>query len=360
MKKKATKKTPKSSTTKRVAKSPSRRTRVTAKRKKNIELFRFISITISVLVLICGYTFVQGHLSTPRVLGASTFLADHGSDDSGSGDSGSSENSGPGGGSPSGDLNSGSIPNGTTSGSNSSDSTGSGENTIQSPSGVNPGALVDCSGPDGHHITVSFQKCKEFNSQWNHTKFTFTQIKTHTSSRSATLHSPKFDGGSESNPDDNASGSAHHDKHGLDGMNEPEISTRSGIVLRDGHTEAESHFPLSVDPVTHALTVTTPSGTKQVTVLPDQAIQNILQRRIMDSVEESNETASGTADTTQKVELTELNNEPVFQVQGISSKKLLGLFPISFAKVAFVSTSTGDVVQTNESIFSRILEVFSF
>jgi cytoskeletal protein RodZ len=132
-----------------------------------------------------------------------------------------------------------------------------------------------------------------------------------------------------------------------------QIATTSGngFLLRKGQFEAETHFPLSINPTTNQLTVTTPAGVKTVTVLPDQAVNNLLQQRLIDSV------ASSSANT--GIVLGLLNNQPAFQVNGVDDKKLLGLVPISIDKTSYVSAQTGQVLKVNETFLNQLLDLLS-
>jgi len=58
--------------------------------------------------------------------------------------------------------------------------------------------------------------------------------------------------------------------------------------------KAKSDFPLTIDTSTNQLIVSTPAGEKVVTVLPDQAVQNMLDTKKFDSVT----TQPGTTQTT--------------------------------------------------------------
>ena len=64
-----------------------------------------------------------------------------------------------------------------------------------------------------------------------------------------------------------------------------EISTDSGkpMVIKN-QVAASTEFPLSIDVGTNQLIITTPDGQKVVTVLPDQAVQNLLATGIINSV----------------------------------------------------------------------------
>lgn len=146
-----------------------------------------------------------------------------------------------------------------------------------------------------------------------------------------------------------------------DGILVERTETNDFSIKKNG-AKAKTHFPLSINPLTKELTVTTPSGVKVVAVLPDQAVQNILQKRILNSIEEVSESASDTATASSSAQttLTELNGEAVFKVKGFSNKKVVGLIPVSFAKTVFVSAEDGDIVKTDETFLSKILETVSF
>ena len=82
---------------KAAAKSPQRRTRLSRKSSVgSVQYTRYIVISFAVILLVLVASFGPKALDRPHVLGASVYLADHGSNsDSGGGDtSGSSDSSG--------------------------------------------------------------------------------------------------------------------------------------------------------------------------------------------------------------------------------------------------------------------------
>lgn len=158
----------------------------------------------------------------------------------------------------------------------------------------------------------------------------------------------KHEDGTETELDDNS----------LDTINQTlenedlEISTNSGgFGLRHGQFEAQTHFPLSINPTTNELTVTTPAGTKVVAVLPDQAVNNLINQKFITVV------ASDSADT--GITLDTFDNQPAFQIHGKSLQKLFGLFPISIDKTAFVSAENGSVLSVNQSFLSKLFDLLS-
>lgn len=135
------------------------------------------------------------------------------------------------------------------------------------------------------------------------------------------------------------------------------VATASGnrLRIRRGEFEAETHFPLSINPTTNQLTVTTPAGEKDVAVLPDQAVTNLLRLKFIDRI------ASGSAEENPTgIKLGLLGNSPAFQILGSDDQKLFGFIPVSVNKTSFVSAENGNVVRIDETFLNRLLDLFSF
>ncbi len=136
-----------------------------------------------------------------------------------------------------------------------------------------------------------------------------------------------------------------------EGTGESKIKIRSGKNKFEFQQEGakfsvESNFPLSVNPATRELTVTTPAGSKVVAVLPQQAIDNML--------------ATGIVTTTTGVDLkTEPDGSLTYNINGTKNKKLLGVFDVAIPKNLIVSAQTGQVLTVNQSIFAKILDFLS-
>lgn len=369
---------------------------------KTAIILRYLIIGFGCLLLaLAGKTLLSG-ITTIHVLGASTgpvLLADHGNDERSGGGGDSNVSGGSSGGSTSNDSTSGSL------GSRSSNTLGS--DPEQAAPATNPSmsgsTTVDCVGPDGKHFTTEYHDCQELNQKWGNIHFTFTPLSrsqsgeintelqpteapdptreshktldietkdhqgTFTVTQSATLHVQAENGhiavkaqeenGQITNLDEKDALEQINNSLKSDGV-EVSPSAHSMVVLKKAGVTAETAFPLSVDPIRHVLTITTPSGVKEVTVLPDQAVMSLLQTKLMTNIASQGSTDS--AEATQTTTLTELNNNAVFEVNGIAQKKLLGIFPVGFAKTAFVSATTGQVMKINETGLNQFLELFSF
>lgn len=140
-----------------------------------------------------------------------------------------------------------------------------------------------------------------------------------------------------------------------------ELSSESGRPsFRHNNVTASTQFPLSVDVGTNQLIVTTAAGTKTVAVLPDEALQVIMLRRIIDQgASTSNiQTQIGTGDQTQVV-LKVLNDKPVYEVNGTKEYKFLAFIPVTQPIKAVVSAESGQVVGVEKSFVTNFIDLLS-
>ncbi len=137
--------------------------------------------------------------------------------------------------------------------------------------------------------------------------------------------------------------------------NEIRVGSDGGrFVIKRNRIGAESDFPLSIDLSTNTLSVTTPAGERQVTVLPDQAVQNMLGRNVIDEI-------VGQGELSGKVRMSQKSDGTlVYEVEGEKQERLFGLVPRKFKKTAVVSAETGELIETKQAFTDRILELFSF
>lgn len=154
--------------------------------------------------------------------------------------------------------------------------------------------------------------------------------------------------------------------HALENINDAlkeddiEIGTTSakGFSITNKFTKAETEFPVTVNLASKMLSVGTPLGQKDLNVLPNQAVKNAFDQKIIDRV--SDKSITGNGDTQlQLVQLRLFENKPVFEVQGIDDKKLFGFLPVAIQKTTLISAETGQLVKTNEDIANKLLDIFS-
>jgi hypothetical protein len=342
---------------------------------KKRDYMHFYGIALG-MIIGAGTIFIYTAQDRPYVLGTSVFLArgDSGSEGSTSGSGSSGENERQEG---SSQLNTASIANNPPPP----------PPTDRKPS-IAPNTFVDCIVPGGKHVQITVRACSEINASQNRSHFTFTNLKSgkplaeKPASRSGDeIHdmprpsgmpqqgdlngNHKQKGRGPGNPQehkDTSNSSLDEINNDLDGDNvQLENADNNEIIIRKNHVEAQTPFPLSVDPDTKRLSVILPSGKKELSVMPDEAVERILQIGTLNTVENQASVSAGdVTDAASHTVLTELNNKPVFQIKGFSNKKVFGLFPASFAKTVYVSAEDGKIVQTDETFFTKALEAISF
>src|SRR3989344_4032836 len=150
-------------------------------------------------------------------------------------------------------------------------------------------------------------------------------------------------------------------------------SDSAGLGFIQHGKKVRTNFPLTIDPATGQLFVTTPAGTKVVAILPDVAIQNMLAAGILTHVEQSpspspqpsgsTPSASATPSATVEgtaIELTQVQDQPVYIISGIRQQNFLGIVPVDIKLKAVVSIQNGQLVDVQQGILARILDIFSF
>lgn len=129
-------------------------------------------------------------------------------------------------------------------------------------------------------------------------------------------------------------------------------SSSAGAIIKKNNRRARTSFPLSVNPETNELVVTTPSGQKTVTVLPDQAVENMLTKGILNDIAQEN--------GEDNVEIETRNDELVYKIKGEKSHKFLGFIPLKTAITAFVSAQTGQLTAEEQSLLAQFISRLSF
>lgn len=137
------------------------------------------------------------------------------------------------------------------------------------------------------------------------------------------------------------------------------IASASGRpVISRNKVGAQTDFPLSIDIGTNQLIVRTPAGEKIVTVLPDQAVQNLLAANIINSVAGTDTTGElGALDSVVKLEMR--NDEVVYRVKGVKTRRLFGLFSVSNSATIFVSAESGVPIAQEQSLLANIVDSLS-
>jgi hypothetical protein len=124
-------------------------------------------------------------------------------------------------------------------------------------------------------------------------------------------------------------------------------------TIRTNKVKATTEFPLAIDVATNQLIVTTQNGTKTVTILPDQAVANLLRVGLVDAVN-----TDATSET--EIEIKAQNGEVVYEVKGTKQHRILGLFTTTTPVTAVVSAETGEVVGTQQTFLTNLIDLLSW
>jgi len=161
----------------------------------------------------------------------------------------------------------------------------------------------------------------------------------------------------------------------------------NALAIIRGKIAAQTHFPLMVNLETNELIVTTPAGQKVVTVLPDEAVENMLAANVLDQLggkgglrwleyKEATPSATPTPTATeaaapiateaaklikkQVIKLTVKDGVLAYEIPGIKFKKFLGISKVQLRRTAVVSAETGELLRIKQTLLERILDLLSF
>jgi len=177
------------------------------------------------------------------------------------------------------------------------------------------------------------------------------------------------------------------------------ISRNNASQIIRNKITAQTHFPLMVNLETNELMVTTPKGSKVVTILPDAAVAHMLAANVLDQAggkgglvwvtsqitplsTEMVVTLTPTIEITPTVTpqpiLADITPTPesavtskgitltetadgilAYEIPGTRTKKLFGFIKITLDRVAIVSAETGELISIRQSPSAKILDIFS-
>lgn len=126
---------------------------------------------------------------------------------------------------------------------------------------------------------------------------------------------------------------------------ESEFEQESETVSSDG-TVNKFKFKLKTRTVNGKTIIETAKGEMEVKSSPRDSVDNLVNNGILDT-------------PTSFEAKTNDNNKIEFEVQGVEVKKLLGLFEVSLPKTVTIDSETGNVIDTNQSIWTQLLSLLS-
>jgi len=139
-------------------------------------------------------------------------------------------------------------------------------------------------------------------------------------------------------------------------------TTNNQLALTQNQIAALTNLPLSINAETKELIIITPTGQRVVTVLPDEAVQNLIAAGIINSIETPPEeitTQDQLGTLTGVVEIETRDSEIVYKIKGNKTHLMLGIIPVTTPVTAFVSTDTGLTVAKQQSILTNVIDFLS-
>lgn len=126
------------------------------------------------------------------------------------------------------------------------------------------------------------------------------------------------------------------------------LTSDNKLAVSNKEVTAVTDLPIMVDVETKTLMVSTPSGPKKLTVLPDKALENILNLGIIASV------------NTQEIPRIEfLGGELVYRFGGTKKYKMFGYYEVTVPTSIVVSAETGEVVSSDQPLVTKVVRLIS-
>lgn len=133
---------------------------------------------------------------------------------------------------------------------------------------------------------------------------------------------------------------------------EIEIATEDGeLIIKQNGVRARTNFPLSINPETKEFIITTPAGEKSVSVLPDEAIQNMFEQGFI---------ATRSGESAQSLEISVHNGNVVYKMKTEREHNFLGFIPLVTPQTILVSAQTGQAITQTQSWLSGLVDLLSF
>lgn len=142
------------------------------------------------------------------------------------------------------------------------------------------------------------------------------------------------------------------------------VATEGGkLVVARGNVGALSNFPLQVDLNTNQLIASTSAGSKILTTLPDQAVQNMLAANVISRLDPASlqqaAKSGGLTAVSGVITLGERNGVPIYEIAGLRDLRLLGFIPITTPVRVIVSAETGQTVAQEQSLLTNLIDILS-
>lgn len=124
------------------------------------------------------------------------------------------------------------------------------------------------------------------------------------------------------------------------------------VEIEDGVSRVRTDLPVGIDASSGGMFIKTEDGGLTTENTPSKVLERLRSKKVIDgfSSDDQGETTS---------EIVVEGDKPVYNIKGTRKARLFGFVPVNFEKEVKVDAETGDVIETNQSGFSRFFERFS-
>lgn len=122
---------------------------------------------------------------------------------------------------------------------------------------------------------------------------------------------------------------------------------KTQFEIQNNGVSASIDLPLSVNPSLKKLMVSTADGDKTVEMMPDEVVNNLKKEK---QIEDRSKV---------QINLRVENGQLVYHIEAVKHKKLIGIVPVDLTKNITVLDSTGSILSEQETILTKILDLFS-
>lgn len=140
-------------------------------------------------------------------------------------------------------------------------------------------------------------------------------------------------------------------------------SLNNQLALTQNNIAALTNFPLSINIETKELIITTPAGQKIITVLPDEAVENLLNTGIINKIDNLTSENILSEDQinpfTGIIKIETYDDKIVYKVKGEKTHRVFGIIPINAPVTAFVSTDSGLPIAKEQSLLTNFIDLLS-
>ena len=123
---------------------------------------------------------------------------------------------------------------------------------------------------------------------------------------------------------------------------------KTQMEIKNNGVAAAVSMPLSVDPASKKLMVSTPVGDQTLESMPDEVVNNL---RKDNQIGEQSKV---------QIKLQVDNGKITYNVQEVAQKKVAGIIPVTLVKNLNVADGTGQVLSVQESFLTKLLSLISF